>query len=107
MNLKYMILGAAVPEEFLELLSQSGKDVTFIARSSNLDAMRNNGLIIRHLWDQTEEHLEVRALSMEESCALSLAPEVYLYMCKRIIPLIPSFLLSDRPLVPAQLLFPS
>ena len=42
--------------------------------------MRNNGLIIRHLWDQTEEHLEVRALSMEESCALSLAPEV-IFIC--------------------------
>ena len=42
--------------------------------------MRNNGFIIRHLWDQTEEHLEVRALSMEESCALSLAPEV-IFIC--------------------------
>ena len=61
-------------------LTKAGKDVTFIARGSNLDAMRNNGLIIRHLWDQTEEHLEVRALSMEESCALSLAPEV-IFIC--------------------------
>ena len=73
MNLKYMILGAGGTGGILgATLTKAGKDVTFIARGSNLDAMRNNGLIIRHLWDQTEEHLEVRALSMEESCALSL-----------------------------------
>ena len=73
MNLKYMILGAGGTGGILgSALTKAGKDVTFIARGSNLDAMRNNGLIIRHLWDQTEEHLEVRALSMEESCALSL-----------------------------------
>ena len=81
MNLKYMILGAGGTGGILgAALTKAGKDVTFIARSSNLDAMRNNGLIIRHLWDQTEEHLEVRALSMEESCALSLAPEV-IFIC--------------------------
>ena len=66
MNLKYMILGAGGTGGILgSALTKAGKDVTFIARGSNLDAMRNNGLIIRHLWDQTEEHLEVRALSME------------------------------------------
>ena len=81
MNLKYMILGAGGTGGILgAALTKAGKDVTFIARGSNLDAMRNNGLIIRHLWDQTEEHLEVRALSMEESCALSLAPEV-IFIC--------------------------
>ena len=81
MNLKYMILGAGGTGGILgSALTKAGKDVTFIARGSNLDAMRNNGLIIRHLWDQTEEHLEVRALSMEESCALSLAPEV-IFIC--------------------------
>lgn len=81
MNLKYMILGAGGTGGILgATLTKAGKDVTFIARGSNLDAMRNNGLIIRHLWDQTEEHLEVRALSMEESCALSLAPEV-IFIC--------------------------
>lgn len=66
--------------EFLALLLQSWKGCYIHCRGSNLDAMRNNGLIIRHLWDQTEEHLEVRALSMEESCALSLAPEV-IFIC--------------------------
>ena len=81
MNLKYMIPGAGGTGGILgSALTKAGKDVTFIARGSNLDAMRNNGLIIRHLWDQTEEHLEVRALSMEESCALSLAPEV-IFIC--------------------------
>ena len=81
MNLKYMILGAGGTGGILgSALTKAGKDVTFIARGSNLDAMRNNGLIIRHLWDQTEEHLEVRALSMEKSCALSLAPEV-IFIC--------------------------
>ena len=81
MNLKYMILGAGGTGGILgATLTKAGKDVTFIARGSNLDAMRNNGLIIRHLWDQTEEHLEVRALSMEESCVLSLAPEV-IFIC--------------------------
>lgn len=76
-----MILGAGGTGGILgATLTKAGKDVTFIARGSNLDAMRNNGLIIRHLWDQTEEHLEVRALSMEESCALSLAPEV-IFIC--------------------------
>ena len=76
-----MILGAGGTGGILgSALTKAGKDVTFIARGSNLDAMRNNGLIIRHLWDQTEEHLEVRALSMEESCALSLAPEV-IFIC--------------------------
>lgn len=60
MNLKYMILGAGGTGGILgSALTKAGKDVTFIARGSNLDAMRNNGLIIRHLWDQTEEHLEV------------------------------------------------
>ena len=55
MNLKYMILGAGGTGGILgSALTKAGKDVTFIARGSNLDAMRNNGLIIRHLWDQTE-----------------------------------------------------
>ena len=80
MNLKYMILGAGGTGGILgSALTKAGKDVTFIARGSNLDAMRNNGLIIRHLWDQTEEHLEVHALSMEESYALSLAPVPYIF----------------------------
>lgn len=53
-----MILGAGGTGGILgSALTKAGKDVTFIARGSNLDAMRNNGLIIRHLWDQTEEHL--------------------------------------------------
>ena len=107
MNLKYMILGAGGTGGILgATLTKAGKDVTFIARGSNLDAMRNNGLIIRHLWDQTEEHLEVRALSMEESCALSLAPEV-IFICVKEYSLDSVLPLSDRPLVPAQLLFPS
>lgn len=86
MNLKYMILGAGGTGGILgATLTKAGKDVTFIARGSNLDAMRNNGLIIRHLWDQTEEHLEVRAYH-GRTCALSLAPGGYLYMRKRIFP---------------------
>ena len=81
MSLKYMILGAGGTGGILgAALTKAGKDVTFIARGSNLETMRNNGLIIRHLWDQMEEHLEVRALSMEESCALSLAPDV-IFIC--------------------------
>ena len=81
MRLKYMILGAGGTGGILgAALTKAGKDVTFIARGSNLETMRNNGLIIRHLWDQMEEHLEVRALSMEESCALSLAPDV-IFIC--------------------------
>ena len=61
MNLKYMILGAGGTGGILgATLTKAGKDVTFIARGSNLDAMRNNGLFIRHLWDQTEQQLEVR-----------------------------------------------
>ena len=54
MNLKYMILGAGGTGGILgSALTKAGKDVTFIARGSNLDAMRNNGLIIRHLWGYT------------------------------------------------------
>ena len=46
MNLKYMILGAGGTGGILgSALTKAGKDVTFIARGSNLDAMRNNGLI--------------------------------------------------------------
>lgn len=53
MNLKYMILGAGGTGGILgSALTKAGKDVTFIARGSNLDAMRNNGLIIRHLWER-------------------------------------------------------
>ena len=86
MNLKYMILGAGGTGGILgSALTKAGKDVTFIARGSNLDAMRNNGLIIRHLWDQTKNILRFVHYPWKNPV---LFPWLrgYLYMRKRIFP---------------------
>lgn len=81
MNLKYMILGAGGTGGILgAALTKSGKNVTLIARGSNLEAMQKNGLIIHHLWDQTEDQIPVHAVSMEESASLSLTPDV-IFVC--------------------------
>lgn len=81
MNLKYMILGAGGTGGILgAALTKSGKNVTLIARGSNLEAMQKNGLIIHHLWDQTEDQISVHAVSMEESASLSLTPDV-IFVC--------------------------
>ena len=66
-ELHYVIIGAGGTGGVTgAALSRSGKDVTLIARNRHLEAIRRNGLTIRHLWDQSEQTVPARACSMEE-----------------------------------------
>lgn len=47
-------------------LIKAGKDVTIIARGENLHALKEDGLEIRHLWNDTKETLPVEAVSEED-----------------------------------------
>lgn len=47
-------------------LAKAGKDVTIIARGENLRALMEDGLEIRHLWNNTKETIPVEALSEED-----------------------------------------
>lgn len=81
MNLKYMIIGAGGTGGVLGAsLTRADKDVTLIARGKNLTAMQENGLCIRHLWNQTEETLPVQAVSMEAYEANGQIPDV-IFVC--------------------------
>ena len=64
--MKYAIIGAGGTGGILGFyMSKAGKDVTLIARGSHLAAMREKGLAVEKMWDQTTECIPVKATDME------------------------------------------
>ena len=65
--MKYAIIGAGGTGGCLGFfLKKAGKDVTLIARGKHLEAIRQNGLTIQKLWDESRETLPVKACTAEE-----------------------------------------
>lgn len=65
--MKYIIIGAGGTGGMMgAALQKSGRDVCLIARGEHLKAIRQNGLIVHHQWDDSEEVIPVKALSEEE-----------------------------------------
>lgn len=51
--MKYLIIGAGGTGGILgAYMTKAGKDVTLIARNAHLAAMKEDGLTLRHLWDE-------------------------------------------------------
>lgn len=64
--MKYAIIGAGGTGGILGFyMSKAGKDVTLIARGRHLAAMREKGLAVEKVWDQTTECIPVKATDME------------------------------------------
>lgn len=64
--MKYAIIGAGGTGGILGFyMSKAGKDVTLIARGRHLEAMREKGLAVEKMWDQTTECIPVKATDME------------------------------------------
>lgn len=64
--MKYAIIGAGGTGGILGFyMSKAGKDVTLIARGRHLAAMREKGLAVEKMWDQTTECIPVKATDME------------------------------------------
>ena len=62
--MKYMVIGAGGAGGILgSALFQGGYDVTLIARGSHLQAIRDQGLIIHNLWDDSEVTIPIPACS--------------------------------------------
>lgn len=64
--MKYAIIGAGGTGGILGFyMSKAGKNVTLIARGRHLAAMREKGLAVEKMWDQTTECIPVKATDME------------------------------------------
>lgn len=64
--MKYAIIGAGGTGGILGFyMSKAGEDVTLIARGRHLEAMREKGLAVEKMWDQTTECIPVKATDME------------------------------------------
>ena len=64
--MKYLIIGAGGTGGILgAYMTKAGKNVTMIARNAHLAAMKEHGLTVRHLWDETVETIPVQAENME------------------------------------------
>ena len=64
--MKYAIIGAGGTGGILGFyMSKAGKDVTLIARGKHLAAMREKGLAVEKMWDNTTESIPVKATDME------------------------------------------
>ena len=64
--MKYLIIGAGGTGGILgAYMTKAGKNVTLIARNAHLAAMKEHGLTVRHLWDETVETIPVQAENME------------------------------------------
>lgn len=64
--MKYAIIGAGGTGGILGFyMSKAGKDITLIARGRHLEAMREKGLAVEKMWDQTTECIPVKATDME------------------------------------------
>ena len=60
--MKYLIIGAGGTGGILgAYMTKAGKNVTLIARNAHLAAMKEHGLTVRHLWDETVETIPVQA----------------------------------------------
>lgn len=78
--MKYAIIGAGGTGGILGFyMSKAGKDVTLIARGRHLEAMREKGLAVEKMWDQTTECIPVKATDMEH---YSEQPDVILVCVK-------------------------
>ena len=59
--MKYLIIGAGGTGGILgAYMTKAGKNVTLIARNAHLAAMKEHGLTVRHLWDETVETIQCR-----------------------------------------------
>lgn len=64
--MKYAIIGAGGTGGILGFyMSKAGKNVTLIARGRHLAAMREKGLAVEKMWDQTTGCIPVKATDME------------------------------------------
>lgn len=64
--MKYAIIGAGGTGGILGFyMSKAGKDITLIARGRHLEAMREKGLAVEKMRDQTTECIPVKATDME------------------------------------------
>lgn len=69
--MKYLIIGAGgTGGTTAAKLAQAGKEVMLLARGQNLEALRQNGITIRHLWDGTLLQTAISACSEEEYLSL-------------------------------------
>ena len=65
--MKYLVVGAGGAGGVLGAsLAQAGYDVTMIARGGHLRAIKEKGLIIHNLWDDSEITVPVKAVSADE-----------------------------------------
>lgn len=65
--MKYLVIGAGGTGGIIAAaLSGAGYDVTLIARGKHLQAIKENGLTVHRLWDDSEKVFPVTALSSEE-----------------------------------------
>lgn len=81
MSLNYLVIGAGGTGGILGAsLTKAGKNVTLIARGSNLSAIQENGLSIHHLWNDTYENIAVKASSMEDYISQNIKPDV-IFVC--------------------------
>ncbi len=65
--MKYLVIGAGGAGGVLgAALAEKGYEVTLIARGNHLEAIREKGLVIHQLWDETEKIILVPACTEEE-----------------------------------------
>ena len=65
--MEYVIIGAGGTGGTVgAYMTKAGKDVTLIARGKHLEAMKEHGLILERLWDDSQENIKIKAASMEE-----------------------------------------
>ena len=90
--MKYLIIGAGGTGGILgAYMTKAGKNVTLIARNAHLAAMKEHGLTVRHLWDETVETIPVQAENME-----SYEKKIETSCVSRDIPWTARYLLSGR-----------
>lgn len=66
-SMKYVIIGAGGTGGTVgAYMCKAGKDVTLIARGQHLEAMKEQGLTVEHLWDKSQENITIKAVGMED-----------------------------------------
>lgn len=65
--MEYVIIGAGGTGGTVgAYMTKAGKNVTLIARGKHLETMKERGLILERLWDNSQENIRIKTASMEE-----------------------------------------
>lgn len=101
--MEYVIIGAGGTGGTVgAYMTKAGKDVTLIAREKHLETMKERGLILERLWDNSQENIRIKTASMEEYEG---RPDVILvcvkgYSLEETIPFIKSIAKPETVVIP-------